>query len=71
MTTDFFPTQKIAFEGEDSTNPLAFRHYNPDQALMGKTMKEHLRFACAYWHSFAWPGGSSNTSSIGFESRAS
>ena len=57
MTADFFPTQKIAFEGEDSTNLLAFRHYNPDEVLMGKTMKEHLRFACAYWHSFAWPGG--------------
>ena len=57
MTTDFFPTQKIAFEGEDSTNLLAFRHYNPDEVLMGKTMKEHLRFSCAYWHSFAWTGG--------------
>jgi xylose isomerase len=57
MTTDYFPTRKIAFEGEDSTKLLAFRHYNPDEVLMGKTMKEHLRFACAYWHSFAWPGG--------------
>ena len=57
MSTDFFPTRTIAFEGEDSTNLLAFRHYNPDEILLGKTMKDHLRFACAYWHSFAWPGG--------------
>ena len=57
MTTGFFPTEKIAFEGEDSTNTLAFRHYNPDEVVMGKRMEEHLRFACAYWHSFAWPGG--------------
>ena len=57
MSTNFFPTRKIAFEGENSTNLLAFRHYNPDEVLLGKTMKEHLRFACAYWHSFAWPGG--------------
>jgi xylose isomerase len=57
MTTGFFPTEKIAFEGEDSTNTLAFRHYNPDEVVMGRRMEEHLRFACAYWHSFAWPGG--------------
>ncbi len=36
---------------------LAFRHYNPDEILMGKRMEDHLRFAVAYWHSFAWPGG--------------
>ncbi|MEX0971196.1 MAG: xylose isomerase [Paracoccaceae bacterium] len=36
---------------------LAFRHYNPDAMLNGKRMEEHLRFAVAYWHSFAWPGG--------------
>ncbi|QFU07767.1 Xylose isomerase [Rhodobacteraceae bacterium THAF1] len=36
---------------------LAFRHYNPDEMLMGKRMEDHLRFAVAYWHSFAWPGG--------------
>lgn len=36
---------------------LAYRHYNPDEVILGKRMKEHLRFAVAYWHSFAWPGG--------------
>jgi xylose isomerase len=36
---------------------LAFRHYNPDEMLQGKRMEDHLRFAVAYWHSFAWPGG--------------
>jgi len=36
---------------------LAYRHYNPDEVILGKRMDEHLRFAVAYWHSFAWPGG--------------
>ena len=57
MTTGFFPTQKVPFEGSDSKNPLAFRYYNPEEMVMGKRMEDHLRFACAYWHSFAWPGG--------------
>ena len=56
--TDFFGSiSKVTYEGPDSDNPLAFRHYNPDEVIMGKSMKEHLRFAVAYWHSFAWPGG--------------
>ncbi|SLN56630.1 xylose isomerase [Pseudooctadecabacter jejudonensis] len=56
--TDFFNgIPKIAFEGADTTNEFAFRHYNPDEMVMGKPMKDHLRFAAAYWHSFAWPGG--------------
>ncbi|WP_375279746.1 xylose isomerase [Pseudooctadecabacter sp.] len=56
--TDFFNgIPKIAYEGPDSTNEFAFRHYNPDEMVMGKTLKDHLRFAAAYWHSFAWPGG--------------
>ena len=58
MTTPFFTdvTAPISFEGPDSTNPLAFRYYNADQKVMGKTMAEHLRFAVCYWHSFCWPG---------------
>lgn len=36
---------------------LAFRHYDPDEVVMGKRMEDHLRFAVAYWHSLAWPGG--------------
>jgi xylose isomerase len=58
MTTGFFgDIGKIAYEGEGSTNPLAYRFYNPDEIVMGKRMEEHLRFAVAYWHSFSWPGG--------------
>lgn len=56
--TDFFNgIPAIKFEGPDSDNDFAFRHYNADEVIMGKTMAEHLRFAAAYWHSFAWPGG--------------
>lgn len=56
--TDFFGSlSKIRHEGPDSDNPLAFHHYNPDEIVMGKTMREQLRFAIAYWHSFAWEGG--------------
>lgn len=47
---------KIKYEGENSTNPFAFRFYNEDQVVLGKTMKEHLRFAACYWHNFCWPG---------------
>jgi xylose isomerase len=46
----------IAFEGTDSSNDLAFRHYNPDEVVMGKRMEDHLRFAVCWWHNFAWPG---------------
>jgi xylose isomerase len=54
----FFPeTDKIRYEGPDSTNPLSFRHYNPDEKVEGKTMKEHLRFAVCYWHTFRGTGG--------------
>jgi len=53
----FFPDVKtIAYEGPDSTNPLAFRHYNPDEVVEGKSMKDHLRFAVAYWHTFRGTG---------------
>lgn len=56
MSTGFFSVDKIPFEGPDSTNPLAFRHYNPDEIVLGKRMEDQLRFAVAYWHSFAWEG---------------
>jgi xylose isomerase len=56
--TDFFKgIPAITYEGEASTNEFAFRHYNPDEMILGKRMEEHMRFAVAYWHSFAWPGG--------------
>jgi xylose isomerase len=48
---------KIKFEGKDSKNPLAFKFYNPDEEINGKTMKDHLRFAVAYWHTFRGEGG--------------
>ncbi|UWR05622.1 xylose isomerase (plasmid) [Ruegeria conchae] len=58
MPSGFFEgIEKIRFEGADSDNPLAFRHYNPDEIVMGKRMEDHLRFAVAWWHSFAWEGG--------------
>ncbi len=56
MTEFFQGIAPIAHEGPDSTNPLAFHHYNPDEIVMGKRMEDHLRFAVAYWHSFAWEG---------------
>ena len=46
----------IKFEGKDSANPLAFKYYNPDQVVAGKTMKEHFKFAIAYWHTFCGQG---------------
>ena len=54
----FFPdVPKIKYEGPDSTNPLAYRHYNPDELVEGKSMKDHLRFAVCYWHTFRGTGG--------------
>ena len=46
----YFDCDKIQYEGPDSKKPLAFKHYNADEVIAGKTMKEHLRFAGAYWH---------------------
>ncbi|MEO1108084.1 MAG: xylose isomerase [Pseudomonadota bacterium] len=58
MTSGFFEgIGQVEFEGADSANPLAFRHYNPDEIVLGKRMEDHLRFAIAWWHSFAWEGG--------------
>ncbi len=48
---------KIKFEGPDSKNPLAFKWYDENKVVAGKTMKEHLRFAVAYWHTFCGDGG--------------
>jgi xylose isomerase len=48
MSDEFFPdVPAIAFEGPDSKNPLSFKHYDADETVGGKSMKEHLRFACA------------------------
>ncbi|MCP4260918.1 MAG: xylose isomerase [Planctomycetes bacterium] len=50
---EYFPEVKsIKYEGPDSKNPLAFKHYNPQEVVLGKTMAEHMRFAVCYWHTF-------------------
>ncbi|MBF8999063.1 MULTISPECIES: xylose isomerase [Vibrio] len=55
--TEFFSNVKpIQFEGKNTDNPLAFRYYDADKMILGKPMKDHLRFAAAYWHSLTWPG---------------
>lgn len=50
----YFPEvlKPVVFEGPDSRNPLAFKHYNPKQKVLGKSMADHLRFAVCYWHTF-------------------
>src|SRR5438128_1834140 len=47
---------EIKFEGQKSDNPLAFRWYDKEQVVGGKKMKDHFKFACAYWHSFCGSG---------------
>ena len=47
---------EIIYEGKSSDNPLAFKYYNPEQVVAGKSMRDHLRFAVAYWHSFCGTG---------------
>lgn len=56
MSQFFDLVEKIRFEGPQSTNPLAFRHYNPDEVILGKRMEDHLRLAVCYWHTFCWGG---------------
>ena len=48
---------KIKYEGRDSKNPLAFKWYDENKIVFGKTLKEYMRFAVAYWHSFCGDGG--------------
>ncbi len=55
---EYFPgIGKIKFEGKESKNPLAFKWYDEKQMINGKTLKDHLRFAVAYWHTFCGEGG--------------
>ena len=56
-TIYFKGIDKIKYEGKESDNPLAFKYYNPNQVVAGKTMKEHFKFAIAYWHTFCGQGG--------------
>ena len=57
MSEAFPDIPRIQYEGPNSKNPLAFKQYNPDEAIGGKSMKEHMRFAAAYWHVMRNPLG--------------
>jgi xylose isomerase len=58
MKKEYFPEiNKIQYRGPDSKELMAFSYYNEDQSVLGKSMKEHFRFAVAYWHSFCGTGG--------------
>ncbi|MCB8999060.1 MAG: xylose isomerase, partial [Bacteroidales bacterium] len=55
---EFFPgIGKIKFEGKESKNPLSFKYYDEKKIIAGKTLKEHMRFAMAYWHTMTGTGG--------------
>ena len=56
LMTYFPAVEQIRFEGPGSTSPLAFRYYDADKIVLGKPMREHLRMAACYWHTFVWPG---------------
>ena len=54
---EFFPTiPYIKYEGRDSKNPMSFRNYNPDEVILGKPMKDQLKFAMSYWHTMCADG---------------
>ena len=56
-TKEYFKgIDKIKFEGAASDNPLAFKYYNPNQVVAGKTMRDHFKFSIAYWHTFCGTG---------------
>lgn len=53
----FFPTvERIAYEGPETSSPLAFRHYDRERLVLGRRMEDHLRFAVCYWHTFGFAG---------------
>jgi xylose isomerase len=53
----FSAIERIRYEGPESANPLAFRVYDADRVVLGRPMRDQLRFAVCYWHTFCWPGG--------------
>ena len=57
QTECFNRIKKIEFEGKASKNPLAFHYYEPERIIAGKPMKEHLKFAMAWWHTLCGTGG--------------
>ena len=58
MVKEYFPQiGKIKFEGKDSNNPLAYHYYDAEKVIMGKKMKDWLKFAMAWWHTLVlFPG---------------
>ena len=57
MSEPFFPEiEAVTHEGPDSENPVAYRFYDAERSVLGKSMREQLRFSVCYWHSFCWPG---------------
>ena len=57
-TKEYFPgIGKIKFEGKESMNPMAYRYYDAEKVIMGKKMKDWLKFAMAWWHTLCAEGG--------------
>ena len=56
MTSYFNSISPIQYEGSASKNPLAFKWYDKNRLVLGKSMQAQLRFAACYWHSFCWNG---------------
>ena len=56
MPEAFSKIKTIQYEGPKSKNPFAFKHYNPDEKIEGKTMRDHLRFSVVYWHTMCGQG---------------
>ncbi len=56
MSNYFKQIPKIEYKGKEAKDPLCFKYYDEDKIVLGKSMKEHLRFATCYWHTFTWPG---------------
>src|SRR5437868_9352190 len=57
MAEPFFAhIEKIPFTGPDGDEPLAFRWYDAERRVLGKPMRDQLRFAVCWWHTFCWPG---------------
>ncbi|MDX1909914.1 MAG: xylose isomerase, partial [Saprospiraceae bacterium] len=57
MSTYFEGIEKIRYEGPETDNPLAFRWYDADRVVGGRRMREHFKFAMAYWHTLGGVGG--------------
>ncbi|MBQ2006834.1 MAG: xylose isomerase, partial [Bacteroidales bacterium] len=67
MTKEYFPLiSKIPFEGSESKNPLAFHYYEPERIVLGKPMKDWLKFALAWWHSL----GAASSDQFGGQTRS-